>query len=61
MKLQFVNVKAVKGVVKDHEFQIASEALVALDKKVHALLLEVIAKHQNKTRISATEVELVKM
>lgn len=60
MKLKYINVKNVKKTIKENKpgAQIESAALVALDKKVEAIILEVLVRHQNNSRISATEIEL---
>ena len=57
--MAYIVVKAVKTKIKESGKQISADALVALDKKVEALL-EKIIKVQNghKKRISATVVEL---
>ena len=61
MKLQYIKCKSIRIWAKEHDCQVSKEALTAIDKAVCDLMETVILRHGNRTRISATEIELAKL
>jgi predicted component of type VI protein secretion system len=44
----FINVKALKMLVKEKEKQISKEAIMEIDKKLTEVVNEIITKHEGK-------------
>jgi accessory colonization factor AcfC len=56
----FINVKSVKAFVKDHDKQLSTTAIEALNFKVQAILLSAINNCRGFKRITNVEIEHTK-